>query len=73
MADTAVAMADTAVVDTDYVRRTVLEALGQGLAAVTAVQPRDPVDELGRWLIRHADGLVAAREVGGTMQSSRSR
>jgi hypothetical protein len=58
-------MADAAVFDTDYLRRTVLEALGQGLAAVTAVQPRDPVAELGQWLIRHADGLVVAKEVGG--------
>lgn len=43
--------------EAEYLKSTVTGALVEGLAAVARLQPADPVDFLGKWLIRHADYL----------------
>jgi len=50
--------------DAKYLNSTVSDGLTQGFAALARLQPDDPIDYLGKWLIKHADSLAKSKEVG---------
>lgn len=49
--------------DSAYLKATVGDALAEGLAAVVALQPSDPVAELGGWL--HVKAAQQEQEAAG--------
>lgn len=49
--------------DAAYIKSNVSGALTQGLAAAARLQPADPIDFLGRWLINHANALEKSAKV----------
>lgn len=50
--------------DAAYIKSNVSGALTQGLAAAARLQPADPIDFLGRWLINHANALDKSAKLG---------
>jgi hypothetical protein len=50
--------------DAKYLNSTVSDGLTQGFAALARLQPDDPIDYLGKWLIKHADSVAKSKEVG---------
>lgn len=50
--------------ESEYVRRTVGQALALGLAEVAAVRPADPVEYLSLWLLQHKRNLRERDQVG---------
>lgn len=53
--------------DCGYLKETVGEALARGCAATVTAEPNDPVEYLGRWLLRCGPatcGLSAAARLG---------
>ena len=46
--------------ESDYVRKTVGPALALGLTEVTLRQPKDPIEYLGLWLLKHKNNLREA-------------
>jgi hypothetical protein len=53
------AATDRAIMDADYLKRTVGVALAQGMAEVVARQPGDAIDYLGNFLLHYADARDA--------------
>jgi Dpy-30 motif len=49
--------------DIDYLKATVNESLIQGFQVLSRLQPDDPIDFLGKWLLRRADALELAKQV----------
>ena len=45
--------------DTQYLKRNVGDALAKGMAQIVLLQPSDPVQALGAWLVHHADFIDA--------------
>ncbi len=45
--------------DTQYLKRNVGDALAKGMAQIVLLQPADPVQALGAWLVHHADFIDA--------------
>lgn len=51
--------------DTDYLKRTVADALTQGLAAVVASEADDPVERLGEFLVKYVENAKRDEVVSG--------
>ncbi len=49
--------------DAAYIKSTVSEALVEALAVLARVNPENPVDYLGKLLVKHADTLDAQARV----------
>lgn len=43
--------------ETEYVKETVGPALALGLAEVALMRPKDPIEYLGLWLLKHKRNL----------------
>ena len=54
--------------ESEYVRRSVGQALALGLAEVVAVRPADPVEYLALWLLQHKRNLGEREQVRWTAQ-----
>ena len=60
-------MVTLTVMESDYVRRCVGQALALGLAEVGALRPADPVEYLALWLLQHKRNLDEKDVVGTTL------
>ena len=49
--------------ESEYVRKTVADALAKGLAEVALQRPNDPVEFLALWLLQHQNNLAERKEV----------
>ena len=55
--------------ESEYVRKTVGEALAKGLAEVALQRPNDPVEFLALWLLQHENNLVERKEVSPRLRN----
>lgn len=57
--------------ESEYIRRSLGQALVLGLAEVAAVRPADPVEYLALWLLQHKRNLSERDEVCATSDTMR--
>ena len=56
--------------DAAYLKATVSPILAEGVAALCRLQPVDPIDYLGNWLIQQAASLHAEVRLGSIRRAS---